>query len=184
MLQISKKAIATIIISSIAYYFYLRKFFSFYISTSIDIHMILFLCVAYYIYILVTLIVDRRVSAKDGYTLKFMYIIFLITLFFSKDVNTTAGYINTFNLDVTEVSYSLNTNIGLLFIIMNVILLIPVGWLCRKFDVVIKFLFPILLFLIVEYIQYVNGVGVFDINDIILNTVGFYIGTFLFSRIG
>lgn len=184
MPRVSKKAIAAVLISMIGYYFFLKEFFTEGISTSIDIHMILLICVTYYIYILISLIVDRRIQSKDAYTLRFMYIIFLITLFFSKDVNTNAGYINTFNLDIKHLSYSLNSTIGIFFIIMNVVLIIPIGWMCRKLDVIIKILLPILLFLIIEYIQYTNGVGIFDINDIILNTCGFYLGTFIFGKIG
>lgn len=182
MPQINKKIIIAIIISSIAYYFYFNDFFSDNISTSIDIHMILFICTTYYLYMLLCFIFDRKLGSKEFHTLGYMYIIFLITLLFSKDVNTNAGYINTFNLDIRSLTYSLNNPIGILFIVMNIVLLIPIGWMCRKFDVIVKLLFPILLFLIIEYIQYINGVGIFDINDIILNSIGFYIGAFIFSK--
>lgn len=184
MPRVSKKAVLAFIVSAIGYVYYFNDFFDQNISKSVDIHMILFLCCTYYIFILFTFISDRRVVEKDKYTLSFMYIIFLITLFFSKDVDTSAGYINTFNLDVGELTYSLNSIIGILFIIMNIVFIIPIGWMCRKFDIFVKFLFPILLFLIIEYVQFINGVGVFDINDIILNTIGFYIGSFIFAKLG
>ncbi len=184
MPRVSKKAVAALVISLVAYFMYVGEFFNLYISRSIDIHMILLVCLTYYLYIVLALILERRVLEKDRYTVKFMYIIFLITMFFSKDINTHAGYINTFNLDIKSMTYSLNTTIGILFIVMNVVLIIPVGWMCRKLDVIVKILLPILMFLIVEYLQYVFEVGVFDINDIILNSIGFYIGSFIFGKFG
>ncbi|MFV0499157.1 MAG: VanZ family protein [Bacilli bacterium] len=179
----TRRFICSIIISLISYHFFMKDLFNDLISVSIDIHMILFLCSSYIIYIVIYLILDRKVGSKEIHTLKFMYTIFLITLFFSKDINTDIGYIKMFNLNVMGILYSFESNNGILFFVMNIVLIIPIGFMYRKFNSILKFLFPLLLFVVIEYVQYTSGVGVFDINDIILNTLGFYIGTFIFSKV-
>ncbi len=181
-MKIKNRVWVTVLISGLLYYFYLYNFISVSISKSSDIHMILFVIVTYYIYLAICLILERRLSERDTYAFSFLYIIFLITLFYSKDVES-ATYVNTFNLDVRSYVYSINSTVGILFIIMNVVLIIPLGWMLRKLDIVIKFVLPLLIFLTTEYTQYIFGVGIFDINDIILNTLGFYIGAIVLNKL-
>ncbi len=183
-MPLNKKYIIAVVIAAVSYYFYFRNFFDFYISMQIDIHMILFVILWYYIYLVIKFIFDREITEKEKHTFLFMYIIMLITLFFSKDINSSSGYVNTFNLDVRRLIDDFNfSNVGYIVFIMNVFLIIPLGWMCRKIDLFIKLLLPLFIFLVVEYTQYVNQVGIFDINDIILNTFGFYIGSFLLPKI-
>lgn len=178
---INKKIAASVIISALLYYFFLDEFISLTISRQIDIHMILMLVITYYVYLLILIVTRQRIKEKESFAFKFLYGIMLITLFFSKSINSS--YVETFNLDISNVVYSLTTRVGLLFLVFNIILIIPLGYMLRKLDFIVKLLLPLFIFLIVEYIQYDNGIGVFDVNDIILNTIGFYIGGFLFYKI-
>ncbi len=181
-MQVNKKVVVTLLITGLIYYFYFNSFIENYISAQIDIKMILTLVLSYYIYLVVSFVVDRRFQEKDKYAFKFIYVIMLITLFFSKSINSST-YVETFNLDVSNVKYSITSNVGYLILIMNVVLIVPLGFMYRRFDFIVKLILPLLVFLFVEYIQYSNNIGVFDINDIILNTIGFYIGGFIIAKI-
>ncbi len=181
-MQINKRIVCTIAFAAIIYYFYLQSFITNYISSQVDIHMILVLVLCFYIYLLITIIIDRHINRNERYAFKYIYVIMLITLFFSKSINTTT-YVETFNLNISNVKYSFSNNIGYILLITNVLLIIPLGYMFRRLDPIVKILLPLLIFLFVEYIQYDNMIGVFDINDIILNTIGFYIGGFLVGKV-
>lgn len=182
-MKIRLRVLIAFVVTAVSYYLYIHSFINEYISSSADINMILALIITFFIYLMISLVLDRTISDRDRYAFSFLYMIFLVTLFYSKDIDSAAGYINTFNLDIRSLEYSTNSNVGMLFIIMNVILIIPLGWMFRRLDIVIKLVLPLLIFLVIEYTQYLYGVGVFDINDIILNTIGFYIGAIIFNKL-
>lgn len=60
---------------------------------------------------------------------------------------------------------------------LNVLLFIPFGWFAgEKFDLKRVILFGFLFSLTIELIQLTTGLGMFETDDLITNTLGTYIG--------
>ncbi len=164
-------------ITFVAYFLFLKDLLDQTITSNFSIHLIIIMITSFYVYIFYKFITGKKILRGDRSTMFLLYIITLIILFFSKDF-FTSNYIY-FNLNVRYISNSLNTSLGIAFLMMNVIYIIPLGYVYRELDWVIRLIFPILIFLVVELLQLYYNLGVFDINDIILNCLGFYIGAFL-----
>ena len=66
-------------------------------------------------------------------------------------------------------------------VIGNIILFIPLGYLLKSFlrNNILVFIIGILITLLLELIQFVAKLGVFDIIDIFLNALGIIIGLVL-----
>ena len=66
-------------------------------------------------------------------------------------------------------------------VIGNIILFIPLGYLLKSFlrNNILVFIIGILITLLLELIQFVTKLGVFDIIDIFLNALGIIIGLLL-----
>ena len=66
-------------------------------------------------------------------------------------------------------------------VIGNIILFIPLGYLLKSFlrNNILVFIIGILITLLLELIQFVTKLGVFDIIDIFLNALGIIIGLVL-----
>ena len=85
-------------------------------------------------------------------------------------------FLNTFGIrgfDLNPFSFIMDLKTPVVF--FNMTMFIPFGWM---FDIKIKtiliFIFGIL---IVESIQYIFYLGIFDIGDVIANTIGFMLGS-------
>ena len=107
----------------------------------------------------------------------------MLTLF--KNDNGWTGNINLNLLEVFKVIKSSSN--GLILLVGNICMYIPIGiyieyrFFNKKNTLKIG-LFLIYIFLI-ELIQHIFKKGVFDIDDIILNLIGFLIGVFLVKGI-
>lgn len=82
--------------------------------------------------------------------------------------------------------YSNNSNLWLVNIIGNIIVFIPLGFflpiLFKKYKSFFKTIILVICFsLLVETLQYITHTGVFDIDDIILNSFGGILGYILFA---
>lgn len=128
------------------------------------------------------------------------YIIILIKVMVFKDVpmvkigqlmlnfgGTDAGHSSNFIPFVTIVPYLFGSKglvIGGINIIGNIILLIPLGFLLpylyRHISPKISLIIAILSSLAIEVMQVILKVGIFDIDDVILNALGFMIGYWIF----
>jgi glycopeptide antibiotics resistance protein len=85
------------------------------------------------------------------------------------------------NLDFTRVFKNFFNYYNLRNLIANIVLFIPFGLLKKltKWSY-LKFVFAII---IIEMLQFIFLRGIADIDDVILNSIGFLIGYFLITKI-
>lgn len=107
------------------------------------------------------------------------YYIFIISLSL-KPVDRYSINFNFLNL-VTDFNYSKYSG---LLLIGNIAMYIPVGFCIQTLYFHMKFYYKSIVFIvfiyIVELIQYIFLLGVCDINDILLNYIGFILGIFVY----
>lgn len=133
--------------------------------------------------------------SKAGWLMFYLYIILLsYFLFFSEKFGrgtTTEGY--RYNLELfLEIKrfYKYREQVGfgsfLINILGNVIAFMPFGYLLpllnRKYRRFFYVLFNTIIFsLAVEAVQMLTQVGIFDVDDIFLNTIGGVLGYLIFA---
>lgn len=113
----------------------------------------------------------------DFKKISIIYILLIVVLTFKRVP------FRSYNLNVFTITHDLNYNSQQLLLLGNILIYIPIGYYMIKMKKSFfknLFLFIIFIFL-VETIQYMLMLGIFDINDIILNSVGFMIGMILFK---
>lgn len=108
-----------------------------------------------------------------------LYFVVVIGLSFFKSIHYFTGMnFNPLNIINEFRSYFQHT---LFLLVSNLLIYLPLGIFVRfkmkvnNSKLIIGFLLYILL---IEIMQYVSHTGIFDINDIILNTLGFLIGIY------
>ncbi len=122
---------------------------------------------------------NRKLSKNQIDIVFTFYLIFILGFLFLKgNMYTQSGFrinINPLNI-VNDIKTSSN---AILLLIGNTILYIPFG-IYFKYRILQnrkKFtIFFIAIPLLIEVVQLLTGVGVFDINDIILNSIGITVG--------
>ena len=144
-------------------------------STSLYIGMMIFTTTVFYVFIIS--VINKKVSRLHLNIIIAMY--FGVTIgmsFFKTRVNYTGINLNPFNIIADFKEYFSFT---LLLVITNMLIYFPLG-LFLKAKAKISNLRLLLGFwayiLMIESMQYIFHRGIFDINDIILNTIGFFIG--------
>lgn len=131
-----------------------------------------------FIYAIITQVVNRKIDKKMFILLLSCYFLVLVFLLFGRK----AG-VRGFNFYPLSFIKDLSYDTSPLFLsLMNVLFFVPIGYLIGKKKKIISALFILLLCLSIESIQYIFSLGIFDIDDIILNTVGFYIGQFCYLK--
>jgi glycopeptide antibiotics resistance protein len=119
-------------------------------------------------------------------------IIYLIALFwiivFKLSVSFHySGTMKGFNLVPFSAPMSLNGKIDYGEMILNIFVFVPmgiyVGILFKRWIITKKALLFFLVSLLCETLQYIYGVGAFDITDIINNTLGGIIGLIIYKTI-
>lgn len=103
-----------------------------------------------------------------------LYILYFSVMFFMLFLKSPG--IQGYNINIMSYLYEIFT-VDSLVPLFNILMFIPLGILF-KFDYKNIALFILFIFLC-EIIQYVLKVGIFDIGDILLNTVGFLVGSIL-----
>lgn len=137
------------------------------------------------LFIFIKFIINKKVNSKYIDLLFCLYFILILMLTLFKNDNGWTGNINLNPLEVfKDIKSSSN---GLILLVGNICMYIPIGiyieyrFFNKKSTLKIG-LFLIYIFLI-ELIQNIFKKGVFDIDDIILNLIGFLIGVFLVKEI-
>lgn len=137
------------------------------------------------LFIFIKFIINKKVNSKYIDLLFCLYFILILMLTLFKNDNGWTGNINLNPLEVfKDIKSSSN---GLILLVGNICMYIPIGiyieyrFFNKKSTLKIG-LFLIYIFLI-ELIQHIFKKGVFDIDDIILNSIGFLIGVFLVKGI-
>ncbi|MDF9866652.1 glycopeptide antibiotics resistance protein [Bacilli bacterium PM5-3] len=105
------------------------------------------------------------------------YLTILIYLLFFKNSTTidssTMDFIPLFFYHPSAIEFSL--------LVGNIIMFIPIGYLYKRFNLPFSLIFILLLSGIIEGSQYIFKVGVFDLSDILLYFIGFYLGNIYYS---
>lgn len=128
-------------------------------------------------YSILHLIVFRYMPIILFVILMICYWILMIGLLFFKTKNTQG-----INLDlIGYFKYALYDNVTLLIALLNIMLFIPLGMYMRYFKLgYFKMCFiNIFILTIIEVIQFIFRVGIFDIGDVILNMLGIIVGYYL-----
>lgn len=173
-----------ILISYMSCYKFLDNvIFSISMSSNIFVATRIILALAFFIFI--KFIINKKVNSKYIDLLFCLYFILILMLTLFKNDNGWTGNINLNPLEVfKDIKSSSN---GLILLVGNICMYIPIGiyieyrFFNKKSTLKIG-LFLIYIFLI-ELIQHIFKKGVFDIDDIILNLIGFLIGVFLVKGI-
>lgn len=148
------------------------------ISKNIFIGTRIILALALFIFI--KCIIDKKINTKSIDLLFCLYFIFIITSTLFKSNSGWTGNINlnplTIFQDIKSSSNAINLLLG------NICIYIPIGiYIEHKFlnkNVVLKIVLFVIYIFVVEVIQHISKIGVFDINDILLNLSGFLIGIY------
>ncbi|WP_368489740.1 VanZ family protein [Clostridium sp. BJN0013] len=136
------------------------------------IHIMAIICQGIFIFALINLLIHKKISKPYAYILWGCYFCILMFIFFIRMVGMTG--INLNPLDIIK-----NISADPLFIftvIMNIFIFIPLGYLFRKKTFTFSLVSAFVISLCIEIIQYILKVGIFDIDDIIFNIIGFMIG--------
>lgn len=150
------------------------------------VYIVIRIVIATFIYIISTSIYYRKVSKTQINIMFIFYSAFILVLLFFKGNAYTANDYHV-NLNPLNIINDLKmSNNAMPLLIGNIILYIPFGVYfsfislsSQKPWLLLLFAFPVLS----ETLQLFTGVGVFDINDIILNFIGISIGLFAYHVI-
>ena len=155
------------------------------ISMSSNIFVAARIILALALFIFIKFIINKKVNSKYIDLLFCLYFILILMLTLFKNDN---GWTGNINLNLLEVFKDIKSSSnGLILLVGNICMYIPIGiyieyrFFNKKNTLKIG-LFLIYIFLI-ELIQHIFKKGVFDIDDIILNLIGFLIGVFLVKGI-
>ena len=103
------------------------------------------------------------------------FLVMIILLFFRvyHDTNINLNLLELFNFETTSLSQT----------ILNLILFIPIGYWLKHLKISSVLLISLLLITSIELLQFVSHRGVFDVVDILINTIGIMIGYIIFKTV-
>lgn len=129
-----------------------------------------------FIYLVLNFLLENKLPDFFYYVIWFYYFLLLFVLNFCLQRD-----INGFNLNPFK---TVNKSFFefFLFLIKNMVLFIPIGFLLKSEEILRTLIIVLLLELSVELSQYVLKVGIFDINEIFFNVIGIYLGYFAFKK--
>lgn len=137
------------------------------------------------LYCLIISIKNKQVSKSQIHLVFIMYLMCIFAFTFFKGIygdGATGINLNPLKI-INDFKLSSNT---ILLLLGNLFLYIPIGIYIRYIfnTSSIKLFIGIIVYcIIVEIIQYITKLGIFDINDIILNSFGFIIGVLIYEKI-
>lgn len=174
--------VASIVLSFILCFFIFDDIFLF-ISGSVIGFIVLRIFLAVILYFLAKLIINKKFTNTQLMLLFIAYLVLIVslTLFKTHDLTVSRGY----NFNPLEIFKDVNTRSGIIMSVGNAFAYIPIGLYIRKCINKKSNVFLVFMFVIyctcIEVIQYIAHLGVADIDDIILNTFGFFCGIKLFT---
>jgi len=86
--------------------------------------------------------------------------------------------INAITMDFIPLFFEAPSTEQLILMVGNIALFTPIGFFFSRVGFKLSLLFILILSFVIEASQYIFHVGVFDLSDILLYFVGFYIGLF------
>ena len=105
----------------------------------------------------------------------FYFLVMILLLFFRvyHDNNINLNILELFNFATTNLSQT----------ILNLILFIPIGYWLKHLKISSVLLLSLLLITSIELLQFVSHRGIFDVVDILINTIGIMIGYVIFKTV-
>jgi len=153
-------------------------------SPSLLLYIGLMIFTNYIFYVVAISLINKRFNKIHINILAVLYFAVVILLsFFKSSFNFTGMNLNPFTMINDFKNYY---KLTLLLVVSNTVIYLPLGVFIRfKIKIKIpKLIGGFLLYIVfVETLQYVSHTGIFDINDIILNTLGFVIGVYSYNLI-
>lgn len=113
----------------------------------------------------------------DKYTYKTIWTCYFLILAFVLFGRPT-GF-RKFNFNPLDILNGLNNFDSIFIYLLNIVTFIPIGYIFRHKTIVNMLLIMVPIEFLIETIQYIFKLGIFDINDIILNLIGICIGYIL-----
>ena len=169
--------IICLLITYIIFYNFAAELIIRFMSPSIKLYIGMMIFSTAILYIITVSVINKRVSKVHVNILAILYFSIAIGLSFLKTTSNISGInLNPLSIFVDFKNYFNHT---LLLVVTNALLYLPLGIYVKlrikanNFSLVMGF---ILYILVVEVMQYILSRGIFDINDIILNTLGFVAG--------
>jgi len=103
------------------------------------------------------------------------FLVMILLLFFRvyHDNNINLNILELFNFETTSLSQT----------ILNLILFIPIGYWLKHLKISSVLLLSLLLITSIELLQFVSHRGIFDVVDILINTIGIIIGYIIFKTV-
>lgn len=103
------------------------------------------------------------------------FLVMILLLFFRvyHDNNINLNILELFNFETTNLSQT----------ILNLILFIPIGYWLKHLVISSVLLLSLLLITSIELLQFVSHRGIFDVVDILINTIGIMIGYIIFKTV-
>ena len=152
-------------------------------SNNIFIQTIFITLIAFSLYSLFNILINKELIIMYANKFIIIYILFLVSITFFKARTNIMSF--TFNPLDSIYSLRSGTISSVINIVGNLLMYIPIGTYFRyksihkTSNLIISFIIYIFL---IELIQGLSKTGTFDVNDIILNTLGFIIGMKLISK--
>ena len=176
-------AVICVITSFFLFYYIFDNYMLSITSSSLFFSLSERLIFAYLLYILAVLLMYRKISRVHIDIFAFLYLILIIGLSLFRSYHLYGINLNPLTIADDFRHYHSFT---LLLITANIFVYLPLG-IYIKYRTRLKNIKSIIFFLayilLIESLQYIFHKGVFDINDIITNTLGFYLGMVIFSFI-
>lgn len=152
-------------------------------SKNIFIQTIFITLISLVIYILFNFLINNEKISIHANNFIVIYILFLIAItFFKARTNNMSFIFNPFD-SIYNLKYEILS--PLINIVGNLLMYIPIGiYIKFKFNknITTMTVIFIIYILLVELTQGITKTGIFDANDIIMNTLGFIIGMKLISK--
>jgi len=167
----------SLIASWVLCYFVISEVIIRFMNSSIILNLIILFIIAFIFYISAISIINKKIDKSYINIIAVLYFIGIIGITFFKG-SYPSSHINLNPLSVANELHDY-FNHTLLLLISNTILYIPVGiYVNYKTNIKILNQFSgfLLYILLIEFIQFISHSGVFDINDILTNTIGYIIG--------
>lgn len=181
ILKHSAIILISLVISYMTFYFVLEEWFMrFYPETFLS-GLIARLFLAVFIYAAVISIINKKVNIVHIDILAIIY--FVLIVVFSLFRESHISLININPLTIID-DFRRNNTTTMVLLISNIFVYFPQGvyikYRTKSKNVILVFGFLIYI-VIIESMQHFLHTGVCDINDILENTLGFYLGAIFFS---
>jgi glycopeptide antibiotics resistance protein len=187
MQDILKKSsifLLSLVISWFLLYFFIWDIVRRLMTSSIILNIIIMIVTVFILYFTATSIVYKRFNKFYVDVISFLYFILVIGLTFFKS-SYDSVYFNLNPLSIIR-EFQDYFKHALILLVSNTLIYVPLGiYIAYKSKLRALELFRnfIVYIVVIEFLQTISHRGIFDINDIIANTIGFLLGVLFYKVI-